>query len=212
MKWLTLQRIKQQCRIEPDFTLEDNLLISYGKSAERQVLNDLGRSYSEIIAMCGEVPEDIIHASLLLVDEAYQQRSPADRMSWSVMPYAYESKIKPYMRLASLEYDNIYDGAITIGSDAKILVSAQLPDNLKMEDVDFKVIVYNEDTPTNKEEHDKEECLLTDEGDYVVMVDTETLGVGRYMVKATFQIPDNDYPSGFRREAVRIDPQVRVIG
>ena len=44
MKWLTLERIKQQCRIEPDFNDEDELLELFGDSAEDAVINLLGRS------------------------------------------------------------------------------------------------------------------------------------------------------------------------
>lgn len=212
MKWLTLEKIKQQCRIEPDFHDEDTELEKYGVSAEQQVLNDIGRSYSELIAWKGEVPENLIHASLMLVDQSYRQRSTADTMSWSPVPYAYDQLIKPYTRLASQEFDNIYEGAITIGSDAKILVSAELPDGLKMEDVNFTVNVYNDDDPTKNHTYPKAECLYTIDGDYIVLPDTTELGVGRYMLKVTFEIPDTDYPSGYRREILRIDPNVRVIG
>ena len=212
MKWLTLDKIKHQCRIEVDFHDEDTELEKYGASAEQQVLNDIGRSYSELIAWKGEVPENLIHASLMLVDQSYRQRSAADTMSWSPVPYAYDMLIKPYTRLASQEFDNIYEGAIALGSDAKILVSAQLPDGLKMEDVNFVVIVYNDDNPTASHTYPKAECLYTIDGDYIVLADTTELGVGRYMLKVTFEIPDTDYPSGYRREILRIDPNVRVIG
>lgn len=101
MKWLTLERIKKQCRIEPDFTEEDDILEMYGESAEEQVLGDLSRSYEELIETYGKIPIDIVHASLLLVDQSYKQRSAADTMQWYTVPYAYEAKIKKYMRLAS---------------------------------------------------------------------------------------------------------------
>ena len=38
MKWLTLERIKQQLRIEPDMHDEDSLLEMYGESAEEVLL------------------------------------------------------------------------------------------------------------------------------------------------------------------------------
>ena len=104
MKWLTLERIKQQLRIEPEFHDEDELLEMYGESAEEQVLGDLGRSYEDIMESYGKVPVKIIHATLLLVDHSYRQRSAADTMSWAPVPYAYESKIKEYMRLTSSNY------------------------------------------------------------------------------------------------------------
>lgn len=99
MNWLTLENIKKQCRIEQDFHDEDTLLEFYGESAEEQVLGDIGRSYQDIVTTYGKVPTDLIHASLLLVDQSYRQRSPADTMTWSTVPYAYEAKIKKYVKL-----------------------------------------------------------------------------------------------------------------
>ena len=81
-----------------------------------------------------------------------------------------------------------------------------------MEDVPFTVVVYNGDVQNKQHTYDKSECLLTTDGDYVVMVDSEELGVGQYMVKLTVQIPDTDYPSGYRKEIIRINPNVRVTG
>jgi hypothetical protein len=101
MKWLDLEIIKAQCRIEQDFHDEDKILELYGNSVETTILNQIGRSFEDLMESYGEVPPDIIHASLLLVDQAYRQRSPADTMSWAPVPYAYDMKIKPYMRLAS---------------------------------------------------------------------------------------------------------------
>lgn len=101
MKWLDLDLIKAQCRIEQDFHDEDRLLELYGNSVERTVLKMIDRSYEDLMESYGEVPEDIIHASLMLVDHSYRQRSPADTMSWAPVPYAFDMKIRGYKRLTS---------------------------------------------------------------------------------------------------------------
>ena len=44
MKWLTLERIKQQLRIEPDFHDEDDILELYGDSAE-DAIREIGRAH-----------------------------------------------------------------------------------------------------------------------------------------------------------------------
>ena len=54
--------------------------------------------------------------------------------------------------------------------------------------------------------------IETEDGDYVVLVDSNDLGIGVYMVRLTVQIPDTDYPSGFRKEVVKINPHVMVKG
>ena len=101
MKWLTLERIKQQLRIEPDFTEEDELLTMYGDSAEAVLLNYLNRSYDDIIEVYGHMPAPLVHASLMLVDTSYQYRSPVSTQSMSLVPYTFDILVKPYMRLTN---------------------------------------------------------------------------------------------------------------
>ena len=105
MKWLTLTRIKQQLRIEEDFTDEDDLLEMYGESAEEVLLNYLNRSYEDVMEVYGRVPAPLVHASLMLVDTSYQYRSPVSAQSMSQVPYTFDILVKPYMRLASAEYE-----------------------------------------------------------------------------------------------------------
>ncbi|MCR5366528.1 MAG: head-tail connector protein [Prevotella sp.] len=101
LKWLTLEKIKWQLRIEQDFTEEDELLEMYGESEEETVLNLLGRSYEDIIEVYGRVPAPLVHATLMLVDLSYKHRSPIDQSNMSLVPYAFDILIKPYARLAS---------------------------------------------------------------------------------------------------------------
>lgn len=107
MKWLTLKEIKQQLRIEPDFTDEDSLLVRYGDSAEAVVLNITGRTFEELKEMnpAGEdaIPADVWEATVMLVEVSYNQRSPISQQNMSVVPYAFDMKIKPYMKLANWE-------------------------------------------------------------------------------------------------------------
>ena len=106
MKWLTLERIKQQCRIEPDFTEEDSLLEMYGESAEEVLLNHLYRSYEDLMEVYGRIPAPLVHASLMLVDVSYQHRSPVSPQNMSIVPYTFDILVKPYMRLTYNESDN----------------------------------------------------------------------------------------------------------
>ena len=101
MKWLTLEQIKQQLRIEEDFTDEDKLLDMYGESAEEVLLQYLNRTYEDIMEVYGRVPAPIVQASLMLVDTSYQYRSPVSTQSMSQVPYTFDLLVKPYMRLTS---------------------------------------------------------------------------------------------------------------
>lgn len=102
MKWLTIDYIKQHSRI--DFDCEDALLELYGESAEEMVLGITRRTYEEIVEKWGTekipVPANIIHASLLLVEQSYTQRSSVSQQNLYTVPYAFDMMIKPYMKLA----------------------------------------------------------------------------------------------------------------
>ena len=209
MKWLTIDYIKQHSRL--DYSDEDSVLDLYGSAAEETVLNLLNRTYQELLEQYGEVPAPIRQATLLLVDSSYENRGKESTQKTNENS-AFTLLLKPYMRLAGTMSRGERTQTYTMGSQLKILIAAELPDDLRMLDVDFTVTVYNDDAKDKTREYAKTECILTDEGDYVVLVDSDELGVGTYMVKAVFMIPDTDFPSGYRKEVVRINPNVKVTG
>lgn len=212
MKYLTLEHIRQHLRI--DFVEEDAVLELYGSAAEDVVLQVCERTIDDIIETYGGIPDAIRQATLLLVGQSYIHREPASTQNISSVPYAFDLLIKPYMRLASKTGGCPHRKIQTavLGSDIKIEFWSGLPDDLTMLDVPFTVTVYNEMAVNAKIDFIKEECILTDEGDYVVLVDTEKLGVGLVKLKVTFQIPDKDFPTGYRKEVVRINPYIRITG
>lgn len=209
MKFLTLDYIKQQLRI--DWSEEDTLLDEYGKAAETTVLNLLNRDYQDLLYQYGEVPAPLVQAAMLLVGQSYQHREAASAQNMSAVPYAFDLLLKPYMRLTS-DRGCIPQQVVTLGSQEKILITADLPDDLTMMEVDFTVEVTNTEAKDKAKTFQKAECILTDEGDYVVIIDTDDFGVGVLMVKVTFQIPDQDFPSGFRKSVVRINPHITIRG
>ena len=100
MKWLTLPLIKNQLRLEPDYNDEDSMLELYGESAEEVVMEYIRRDYDEIVEKWKKVPSNLIHASLLLVDQSYQNRSSVSPQNMSVIPYGnFDTLVKPYCKL-----------------------------------------------------------------------------------------------------------------
>ena len=195
MKWLTIADIKKQLRL--DFNDEDDVLELYGSAAEDTVLNYLNRTYQDVMEVYGHIPAPIRHATLMLVDVSYQYRSPVSPTNVSMVPYTFEE----------VQVTNY-----TLGSQFKILVDATLPDELTLQDVDFTVTVYNDDQKDQQKVYEKSECILTDDGNYVVLVNSDDLGVGTLMVKLVVMIPDTDFPGGARKEVIRINPNVKVTG
>ena len=99
MKWLTLDEIKDQLRIERDFDLENDKLTLYGDSAEEMVLELCQRSYDDFVEKYGKIPTPVREASLLLVVASYEVGSPVSMQHMSPVGYAFDFKIKPYMKL-----------------------------------------------------------------------------------------------------------------
>lgn len=97
MKWLTLSDIKSHSRV--DFNIDDSLLTMYAESAEDAILNLCGMTYEEMMAEYEEVPKPIYHASLMLVELGYQQRSPDSQVNLSAVPYGFDLLVKPYIKL-----------------------------------------------------------------------------------------------------------------
>lgn len=210
MKWLTLEKIKAQLRIEPDFHDEDAILEVYGESAETTLLNYLNRPYADIIGSYGSMPVPLVQASLMLVDTSYQHRSPISVTNISQVPYTFDLLVKPYMRLTSAVDDDVQ--TVPLGSDTKIAFTADLPDGLLLKDIGFTLKVINADT-NHQADYTKDDCIMVGDGaDYVVLVDTEEMGIGTLMLRLTVHIPDSDYPSGTRKEVINIDPRIRITG
>jgi hypothetical protein len=210
MKWLTLEKIKAQLRIEPDFHDEDTILEVYGESAETTLLNYLNRPYADIIGSYVSMPVPLVQASLMLVDTSYQHRSPISVTNISQVPYTFDLLVKPYMRLTSAVDDDVQ--TVPLGSDTKIAFTADLPDGLLLKDIGFTLKVINADT-NHQADYTKDDCIMVGDGaDYVVLVDTEEMGVGTLMLRLTVHIPDSDYPSGTRKEVINIDPRIRITG
>ena len=112
MKWLTIDYIKEHSRI--DSNAENNLLELYGSAAEEMCLNTMDRTYENLVAKFGSVPDPVKQASLMLVDLSYMQRSPISAVNMSAVPYTFDFLIKPYMKLTDDEEEEETGSSDTI--------------------------------------------------------------------------------------------------
>ncbi|OHV13006.1 head-tail connector protein [Kushneria phosphatilytica] len=102
---LELDIIKQQLRLEPEYSDEDDLLTSYSNAARRHIERSTRRKIYETINAEGyaEDPdallfgEDIQLAMLLLISHWYENREAAvPGVSISELPMGVEVLIHPY--------------------------------------------------------------------------------------------------------------------
>ena len=105
MKWLTLDWIRAHSRLLKDEE-EDEILKIYGDDAEQTVLNIINRSYEDLMETYGEVPKPLFVAALMLVEVDYNNRGPISGQQMYLVPYTFDMKVKPYMKLASDSNDN----------------------------------------------------------------------------------------------------------
>ena len=208
-KWTTIDYIKKHSRL--DYDCENDLIELYIVSAENTILNLLQRTYEDLIESYGDVPAEIRQATLLLVDNSYTHRTPAEPTQLYAVGYAFDMMIKPYMRLAS-ERRRSFTQTVTLGSEEKVVFDADLPDTLTLQDVSFTATVYNCSEKDKAKTYQKEDCLMLEDGRYMVLIDTEELGIGMYMLRLDIQIPDTDFPDGFRKAVVKINPHITVKG
>lgn len=71
MQYLTLEEIKAQCTIDPQFDEDNEFLTMLGDSAEDMTEQLLDCSLDELVAEKGELPSTIRHALRMLVDYFY---------------------------------------------------------------------------------------------------------------------------------------------
>jgi hypothetical protein len=147
----------------------------------------------------------------MLVAQSYQHREPSSPQNISSVPYAFDLLLKPYMRLTSGDTEIIEP--TPLGSDVKIVFTVCLPDDMTLADVDFTGKVYNVNNNDAKIDFAKADAYPIGEGErYCFMFNSDELGVGRYMLRLTVHVPDSDYPAGYSKEVVVIDPKINVIG
>lgn len=99
---LTLPEIKEQCRIEVDFTDEDMLLTLLGEAAEAKATTYLNRNLypaKDVIPDTDDdgitLTNDIKLGMLMLISHWYENRSSVSELEMSETPQAFEFLLYP---------------------------------------------------------------------------------------------------------------------
>ncbi|ELA6496121.1 phage gp6-like head-tail connector protein [Salmonella enterica] len=101
---LTLDEMKQQCRIEPDFTEEDDLLNQIGSAAQIRTETRINRKlYEEQVPDTDPeglvLPDDVKQAMLLLVGYWYENRVAVNDFEQAEAPLGYNWLVDPYRHI-----------------------------------------------------------------------------------------------------------------
>lgn len=79
MNYLTIEEIKHQCRIDADYTDDDELLEIYGDAAESFLAAHLNCELDDVVAEnSGQLPKALHQALLMLVDYSYGASGSGD--------------------------------------------------------------------------------------------------------------------------------------
>lgn len=98
---ITLEEIKTQLRLEPEYTEEDALLKALGSAAETRTATFLNRQlYAESVPEADPdglvLPADVRQGILMLVSHLYENRSSVSDVEMSDIPQSYGWLVSPY--------------------------------------------------------------------------------------------------------------------
>jgi hypothetical protein len=101
---------------------------------------------------------------------------------------------------------------IYLGSEIKLNLSIDKIGSLSMSDYDFEVAVFcNPSKALTIRKGDSGLIKKQDDSNYVLMIDTMRLGIGRLKLQVTAQIPDTDFDDYLRKEIQVVDTGIEII-
>lgn len=112
LRWLSVDAIKTHSRI--DFDCDVAELEQFGVAAEQAILDLTRRTYENFVDTYGRIPDPIFNASLLLVQNLYNNRDAADTQKKEASLYGFDLLLKNYMVLTGgkpiqVERDGLID-------------------------------------------------------------------------------------------------------
>ncbi len=112
MDFITLNELKDQLRIEHDWTEEDSLLTTMANAAEASLLRACDRTAENLLTTFGTTdpgtgdtlpPPDFKMACLMLGKHLYEHRGPSDSVQQVQVPYSIDLMVKPFIKLSGTE-------------------------------------------------------------------------------------------------------------
>ena len=98
---------------------------------------------------------------------------------------------------------------IFLGTELKLNVNIEPLDSVTMDDFDFEVEVYC--NPSKTLVIPKKDTVRVDSNNYIVLVDTNKVGLGYLKCKVTANIPDTDFSDGKRTEVDSVCTGIVIV-
>lgn len=98
---------------------------------------------------------------------------------------------------------------IFIGTELKLNINIEPMGEVTMDDYDWYVEVYC--SAKRVVALPKKTAIRIDSDNYVVLVDSEELGVGDVKCKVVALIPDFDFPDTIRKEVALVDTGINIV-
>lgn len=103
----------------------------------------------------------------------------------------------------------IGDSRIFLGTELKLNIHIEPIGDLTMKDYDFNVDVFCSSRQVVNIK--KEEAIYVDDTNYIILIDTNDIGIGNVKCKITAYIPDQDFEDGFRTEICGIKTDIEIV-
>lgn len=96
-----------------------------------------------------------------------------------------------------------------LGTQLKLNIHIDPLGSLHMADYDFecKFFVFQKKSITIT----KEEMVKVDDDNYLVIVDTTTLGIGNLHITITANVPDDDFEGRLRKEVICVPTNINIV-
>lgn len=111
--------------------------------------------------------------------------------------------------MKTINNEAMNDNVVYLGSQIVLNVYIEPIDGVTAKNYDFDVSVYC--TPKRAVVNSKEELFTVDDNNYLVLVDTEDIGIGLITCKVEAMLPDERFPNGVRREIKVINTGLNIV-
>lgn len=90
-----------------------------------------------------------------------------------------------------------------------IKVQVDLKSEVSMHDMLFHCDFCT--NPSHRVRVEKDDMIVTEQGEYIAIVDTTGMASGNLRIYADAQVPDSDCPGSMRRELLYVETDITII-